>query len=302
MGRRHRKHESSDSSDSESSSSSGSSSSSSGSSVSEKELNAVEQRLNKKMKKLYCQFLWHLRRDPCLQVNGSDCYGNMYSNSVHTVAVGDDFPFDSSATLLNILYSPPGDSKLTVQRSGMYYFSWQVLCDQPCQVTLCVNGTPLPNYTMGNNSGATQTSGSQLIPLNVGDSVSLRNWKSSSVVTTTFSAASSDPTIRSNNLDLTLVKIGPIIDCNPCGPPPCPLPITGCCHEEEHSDHEGEPPCPPPHPPAPCENKCEKKFEKIDCNADGNISLEEYKKWCEKRKHKHHRHHHRHHSRDSRRH
>jgi len=296
MGRRHhsKKHYSSSSeSESECSSSdysSGSdsdcsrssrSSRSSSSSVSEHELHELECRFNKKLEKMYCKFLWRLRREPCLFVNGSDAHGNMYNTKVETIPIGAAIPFDNNQVLHNITHNP-GDSFLTVLRDGLYYFSYNIIFDQPCQIAIFINGVLDASTVNGNNSGATVTSNTQLINLKAGDTVELRNWKSNSALTLAF-AASGDQTLQTTNADFTIFKIAPNDLICSLAPEPFPKPTCEECEE-----------C-PPHPPSPpkeCkkDKKCRREFDKLDENKDGTISFEEYKKMCAKKK-KHHKKH-----------
>ena len=290
MGRHHKKKYESSSSESYCSESEYSCSSS-GSSVSEHELREVECKLTKKMERLYCKFLWRLRREPCLMINGSDAHASMYSNTIHSIPVGSTVPMDIPQYLVNIIFNPL-DNSLTVQRDGLYYFSYTVIFDQPCQISVFVNDVVDPSTSVGNNSGATITVGTQLLRLNAGDKVDLRNWKSNSTLTLAF-PASGDQTIATTNADFTLFKIAPLV--TKCGPFPTPFPTPTC------PDCQHEPQSPPPSPPKPnkpcspkkcepkCEPKCEKKFNKLDKNNDGVVSYEEYKKYCEKRR-RHHKH------------
>ena len=188
--------------------------------------------------------------------------------------------------------------------------------NEPCQLGLFINTVLDPTTVVSNNSGATITSGSQMLRLLTGDRIELRNL-GNNIITSTLAAAG-NPLLQSQNVDLTIFKIAP--NRNVCGDFPIPFEKGRCCDNVEkwnladvnqdgqisaceekqyHRDHEcpPPPPCPPvPCPPKPCnkDDKCEKKFEKLDCNKDAQLSLEEYKKGCEKRKHKHHRRHHRH--------
>jgi hypothetical protein len=289
MGRHHQKKYESSSSDSESSCSSHSDST--GSSVSEHELHEVECKLTKKMERLYCKFLWKLRREPCLMINGSDAHAAMYSTSVHTVAVGDTIPMDSAQYAVNIVFNPI-DNSLTVQRDGLYFFAYNIQFDQPCQLAVFINDVVDTTAIAGNNSGATTTVGQQLLRLNAGDKVDLRNWKSNSSITTSFPAAG-DQTLPTTNADFTLFKIAPLV--TKCGNFPEPF-LTPTCHECEHEPHTPphSPPkhCSPKHSPKKChskDKKCERKFNKLDKNDDGVLSYDEYKKYCEKR-HRHHKH------------
>ena len=287
MGRRHHKKyesSSSESSDSESSCSS----SSSGSSVSEHELQEVECKLNKKMERLYCKFLWKLRREPCLMIYGSEAHAAMYSTSVHTVAVGDTVPMDNVQYAVNIVFNPL-DNSLTVLRDGLYFFAYNIQFDQPCQLAVFINNIIDNTAVAGNNSGATTTVGQQLLRLNAGDKVDIRNWKSNSTITMSFPAAG-DQSIPTTNADFTLFKIAPLV--TKCGEFPTPFPMPTCpdCPQEPHTPPHSPKHCSPKHSPK-CnkDNKCEKKFKKLDKNDDGVLSYEEYKKQCERRR-RHHKH------------
>lgn len=308
MGRRHSKRYESSSSESESSYSS----SSSGSSVSDGQLEEVETKLTKKIEELYCKILWNLRREPCLMVGGSDAHASMYSNTVHLTPPGANIQFDLSQYAVNVDYTN-GDDYLIVRRNGLYSFTWTATFNEPSILGVFVNTVLDPTTVIANNSGATVTVGSQLLRLLTGDRIELRNLGLNPITTANIAV---NPAYNATNVDFTLFKIAP--NKNVCGPFPIPFEKGRCCdnvdkwncadknHDDQisaceekqyHRDHECPPPCPPaPCPPPPCakEDKCEKKFEKLDCNKDSQLSLEEYKKGCEKRKHKHHRRHHRH--------
>jgi len=313
MGRRHTKRYETSSSESESSYSSDSSRSS----VSESELDEVECKLTKKIEGLYCKILWNLRREPCLMVNGSDAHASVYSYTAHSTLSGGNIVFDLSQFTTNVDYNN-GDDYLIVRRTGLYYFSWTAQFNEPCQLGIFVNNILDPTTVMSNNSGATVTAASQMLRLITGDRIELRNLGYNTITSTL--AAAGNPSLQSQNVDFTIFKIAP--NKNVCGPFPIPFEKGRCCdnvdkwncadknndgqisaceekdYNKEHKHHSSRP-CSPP-PPCDKDDKCEKKFEKLDCNKDSQLSLEEYKKGCEKRKHKHHRH--RHHSRDSRRH
>jgi hypothetical protein len=312
MGRHHSKrYESSSSSESESSYSSYSS----GSSVSDSQLEEVETKLTKKIEELYCKILWNLRREPCLMVGGSDAHASVYSYTAHSTPSGANIVFDLSQFATNIDYNN-GDDYLIVRRTGLYYFSWTAQFNEPCQLGLFINTVLDPTTVMSNNSGATVTAASQMLRLISGDRIEIRNLGYNTLTSTL--AASGNPSLQSQNVDFTLFKIAPNREV--CGDFPIPFEKGRCCdnvqkwncadtnndgqisaceEKKYHHNHEcaPTPPCPPVScPPPPCikQDKCEKKFEKLDCNKDSQLSLEEYKKGCEKRKHKHHRRHHRH--------
>jgi hypothetical protein len=288
MGRRHhKKHESS--SESSCSESEYSCSESEKSYVSESELDEVECKLTKKMERLYCKFLWRLRREPCLLVNGSDAHASVYSNTPHTTPSGANIVFDLSQYAVNIDYTN-GDDFLVVRRNGLYSFTWTATFNEPCMVGLFVNTVLDPTTVISNNSGATVTAGSQLLRLISGDRIELRNLGLNPL---TSANPGVNPAYTSTNVDFTLFKLGPNIDI--CGNFPEPFPSPTCheCEQEPHTPPHSPPKhCSPKHSPKKChskDKKCEKKFNKLDKNGDGVLSYDEYKKYCEKRN-KHHKH------------
>ena len=292
MGRRHhKKYESSSESSCTESESEYSHSCSENSYVSESELDEVEHKLTKKMERLYCKFLWKLRREPCLLVNGSDAHASVYSYTVHSTAPGGNILFDKSQFAINVDYTD-GDDFLTVRRTGLYFFSWNAQFNEPCQLGLYVNGVLDPTTVMSNNSGATVTAASQMLRLTTGDIIQLRNL-GYNIITSTLAAAG-NPSLQSQNVDFTLFKIAPLVDI--CGAFPEPLPAPTCpdCQQEPHTPPHSPPhspkKCSPKHSPKKCHNhdkKCEKKFKKLDKNDDNVLSYEEYKKQCEKRRRHH---------------
>jgi hypothetical protein len=285
MGRRHHKKyesSSSESSDSESCYSS----SSSGSSVSEHELQEVECKLNKKMERLYCKFLWKLRREPCLLVNGSDAHAAVYSNTVHITPSGSNIVFDLAQHATNIDYTN-GNDYLVVRRTGLFAFTWTATFNEPCILGVFVNTVLDTTTVVANNSGATVTVASQLLRLLTGDRIEIRNLGLNPL---TSAPPAVNPAYTVTNFDFTLFKISP--DRDVCGALPEPFPMPTCpdCPQEPHTPPHSPKKCSPKHSPK-CnkDNKCEKKFKKLDKNDDGVLSYEEYKKQCEKRR-RHHKH------------
>ena len=282
--RHHKKYESSssESSDSESSCSS----SSSGSSVSEHELQEVECKLNKKMERLYCKFLWKLRREPCLMINGSDAHAAVYSNTVHITPAGANIVFDLAQYATNIDYTN-GNDFLVVRRTGLYAFTWTATFNEPCILGVFVNTVLDTTTVVSNNSGATVTVGSQLLRLLTGDRIEIRNLGLNPL---TSAPPAVNPLFTVTNFDFTLFKIAPNRDVCGAFPEPFPMPTCPDCPQEPHTPPHSPKHCSPKHSPKCNKDKnCEKKFKKLDKNDDGVLSYEEYKKQCERRR-RHHKH------------
>jgi hypothetical protein len=280
----HKKKYASSSSSSSSSRSSYSSSSSESSYASDVE--ELEYKLTKKMDKLYCKFLWNLRREPCLLLNGSDAHASVYSYTAHTIVPGANLIFDESQYAVNIDYNN-GDDFIVVRRNGLYYFSWSATFNEPCQLGLYVNGVLNPTTVVSNNSGATVSASSQMLRLVTGDRIEIRNLGYNNITST--AAAAGNPSLQSQNVDFTLFKIAPNADL--CGPFPVPFEHGKCCDDvvkwnaaDKNNDNKVSkceekvykvekkcerpctpPPMPcPPAPPAPCEPEphCHKKHRR----------------------------------------
>ena len=148
----HKKKYASSSSSSSSSSCSSYSSSSSDSSYAS-DVEELEYKLTKKIEKLYCKFLWNLRREPCLMINGSDAHASVYSYTVHTFLPGENLIYDLEQYATNIDFVN-GTDYLIIRRSGLYYFAWAATFNEPCQLAVFVNGVVNLSTVISNNSGS----------------------------------------------------------------------------------------------------------------------------------------------------
>jgi hypothetical protein len=282
----HKKKYASSSSSSSSSSRSSYSSSSSDSSYAS-DVEELEYKLTKKIEKLYCKFLWNLRREPCLMLNGSDAHASVYSYTPHSFAPGDNIIYDAEQYATNIDYTNETDF-LIVRRTGLYYFTWAATFNEPCQLAIFINGVVNLSTVISNNSGATVTAASQMLRLVSGDRLELRNTGLNTITTATPAVGAAG--YQSQNVDLTIFKIAPNIEV--CGHFPVPFEHGKCCDDVEKwnladknndsvvskceekvykVEKKCETPCVPPPPvhcppapPAPCEPEkhCHKKHRK----------------------------------------
>jgi hypothetical protein len=202
--------------------------SSSDSDASQSDLEELECKFDRK-------FVWRLRREPNLMVNGCESHINIYSQSLHTIAVGDAFPFDGFQDAHNMVWDTT-TSEIVIQFNGLYYFSYAFTTDQPCQVAIFVNGVADPTTVAGNNSGATVTAGSQVLRLFIGDRVKLVNWKSNGPINLTYVAAG-DINIPTTNADFTMFRIAPLV--SQWGPAPLPFEKpTFCDNVPKYNDND----------------------------------------------------------------
>jgi hypothetical protein len=280
-----KKYASSSSSSSCSSRSSYSSSSSNSSYASDVE--ELEYKLTKKIEKLYCKFLWNLRREPCLMLNGSDAHASVYSYTPHTFAPGSNLIYDASQYAVNIDYTT-GDDHVVVRRNGLYYFAWAATFNEPCQLAVFVNGVANLTTVISNNSGATVTAASQMLRLLSGDRVEIRNTGINTI--TTLNPAVGGTGLQSQNIDFTLFKIAP--NSEVCGPFPVPFEKGRCCDDVEKwnlADKNND----------TVVSKCEEKVYKVEKKCERPCTPPppcvpqppcEPEKHCHKKHRKHHRH------------
>jgi len=246
MPRHNKKYVSSSSSSDSSSDSSSSSESSYASDVEE-----LEQKLTCKIEKLYCKFLWNLRREPCLMLNGSDAHACVYSNTAHIVPSLANVQFDLSQYATNVDYTN-GDDYLVVRRNGLYYFSWTATFNEPCILGLFINTVLDASTVVANNSGATVTAAYQMLRLLTGDRIELRNLGLNPIST---AVPAVNPLYVTQNVDFTIFKIAPNREV--CGPFPIPFEKGRCCDDVEKwncadKNHYGQ------------ISKCEEKVYKVE--------------------------------------
>jgi hypothetical protein len=96
---------------------------------------------------------------------------------VQTLAVNDPVVFDFVQLNKNFTFTPT-QSAITIQLSGVYEYNIILAVNQPSQFTLFINGIPDGSTTSGINSAGVGINMHQLLVLQVGDVVDLRNYES----------------------------------------------------------------------------------------------------------------------------
>jgi hypothetical protein len=210
-------------------------------------------KLERRYCKIYKKVKWNLRREKCLMVNGCDAYG-AFSNSVaQTIMPNDPIVFAKNDGSLNMDFA---GAELYIKRDGVYKYCFTGQFNEGSLLQLFINGNPIDYTIVGSNSGANIVSMQQLLYLQVGDVVTIRNIHSSSIATATgFDTLS-------QNVDFTLFKIAPL-------PEPCCIPPPICEKIEWTSECTSDnKECMPHTPPMP--TKGDGKQEKTDAKADKN--------------------------------
>ena len=234
--------------------------------------------------KLKCRMI----ADETISIQGAIAYGSFYSTEPETIALGGHVHFNLDQNIRNIIHDPIDRSLFTMQKDGVYYFSFVICTDQPAQFTMFVNGVADPTTTTASNSGATQLNLHQLINLKAGDVVNFRNYASNGPITTSIAGGTIAP---SNICDMSIMWVAPRPEvlaeqlelCKtlpPCCPPPRP-----------------EPHCPPapPQPPKEEEERKEGGGEERKEGGEERKEREEDSSSCDsaikrRRRRRHHKH------------
>jgi hypothetical protein len=131
------------------------------------------------------------------------------------VAKTQPFYWTTESEIKNILYKT-GDTTLDVVESGVYSLFVEIAVNEPLQISIAVNGVPVPSTIFGRDSGAARVYLRQFLSLNKGDKVSVINNLSASPDVTTV--LSSNGMYVSNNALVSMFKLHSICPPKPCHP------------------------------------------------------------------------------------
>lgn len=147
-----------------------------------------------------------LRKEKYLMVNGSDSYGLFLSYSPQIIEPNETLLFETYSNVLNLGFSKNTDN-ITIKRSGIYIINLTCQFNEPGQVALFINSNPeLSSLTSTSNSLNFITI-HQVLNLIKGDKLSVRNYLSSTPLTTIVTSPGNIP--ESKNICLNIWKIAP---------------------------------------------------------------------------------------------
>jgi hypothetical protein len=211
---------------------------------SDKKLENNLEKVNKKVKIIkgncidYETSVKRLRKEKHLMVNGSDSYGMFYSYCPQVIDPNNNVVFEKKSHILNLCYDDCINS-IKIKRSGIYVVNLTCQFDQPGQIAIFINDNPdLSSLTASNNSQNFITV-HQILCLNKGDNLSVRNYLSPSPLTTSVPSAGIIP--DSKNVCLNIWKIAP--EPEKCALPPKQNKEPWCyfesdCSSSDSSDSE----------------------------------------------------------------
>lgn len=185
----------------------------------------VDCKVAKRFECYYEKFRTYLLCKDYLQINGSGAYLSTSSSVHQLMPLNSSFHWNANGLVRNA-YHQQGGQDIVVKKSGLYDVFADIITDEPMQMTLFVNNVPNLSTVFGRDSGANRTLLRQVVELNKGDVINIRNYSSSGGDINT--AVNPGGSFVSRNTSFLFFLMTPT--CVP--PPPCP-------------------PCPPspPHPP-----------------------------------------------------
>ena len=141
----------------------------------------------KLVKHYECEYLKlreYLLYNDCLQLGGSPSYLSATSVSTSTVPINDLFHWSTNIVQHQLAHTQGADN-IVVEKSGVYDIFGDIITEQSLQYTLFINGVPDLTTIFGRDSGAARCLMRQMIKLNKGDVLTLRNYESSVGTVTT---------------------------------------------------------------------------------------------------------------------
>lgn len=109
-------------------------------------------------------------------------YGYIYNLTAQSVAVEATVPFDSNGPLSGVTHTASSDS-IVVVSAGTYSIVFSVSGTEPNQFALFVNGVAQTSTVYGSGAGTQQNTGSAILTLGAGDTITLVNHSSAAAVT-----------------------------------------------------------------------------------------------------------------------
>jgi hypothetical protein len=136
----------------------------------------VECRIPERYKKCFEQFREYLLRNHKLQIAGLPVLLSTVLSTYQQVPVNDAIDWCNNVVERHA-YHLPGTATTTVFRDGIYDISADIITDEPAQWTVFINGVAETTTTTGRDSGSARILLRQLVKLNKGDHVAVRNYE-----------------------------------------------------------------------------------------------------------------------------
>ena len=125
----------------------------------------------------YEKFKQYLLSKCRLQIAGSPAYLSVTCDVTQKINLNDLLHFSTELISRNIDFIPGGNN-FVIKQDGVYDVFADISVNEPCQITVFVNGVADSSTTFGRDSGGARTLLRQFMALKKGDVISLRNYSS----------------------------------------------------------------------------------------------------------------------------
>jgi hypothetical protein len=130
--------------------------------------------VNKYYTELYCKFKNYLLKKDNLLLTGSSDYIDIISSTKQVIANQQSFDWSISSIQSNIIHSN-GSYSCVINKTGIYNILYDIITNEPSQMSVFVNGVRDIHTTTGKNSGSSRNTMNQHIELKKGDVVEVKN-------------------------------------------------------------------------------------------------------------------------------
>lgn len=131
-------------------------------------------------------------------------YGYVYNEREQVVEIGADVVFDGTGVMSQAVSHQPGSAQIQIDAAGTYEVRFIVSGSEPSQFGLTVRDEVVPGSTYGSGAGTQQNTGSVIVALERGETLTLRNVGSDAAVTLANAIGGKQQTV---NASVTITRL-----------------------------------------------------------------------------------------------
>ena len=171
----------------------------------------VNCKLEKHYERYYEDYVRYLMCHKCFQIRGSQNNVSLTGTTLQTLTVNQEFLWPTTNYIHDVVHIP-GTTTVKVIKSGLYDIFVDIMCNEPSQYALFVNGVPNVSSIFGRDSGASRCLLRKKLLLNENDVITVVNYLSSAVSLTT--AINPGGATISMNVQFLLFMLYPLDECD----------------------------------------------------------------------------------------
>jgi hypothetical protein len=132
----------------------------------------------------YEEYVRYLMCHKSFQIRGSQSNASLVGTTLQTLAINQEFLWPTTTHLSEVVHKP-GTTTVKIIKSGVYDIFVDIMCNEPSQYALFINGVPNTSTIFGRDSGASRCLLRKKVILNEHDVITVVNYLSSAVSLTT---------------------------------------------------------------------------------------------------------------------